>query len=253
MDWNAVLYDKEHDFVSNYGRDLIEVLNPKAGEHILDLGCGTGDLAHQLSLAGCMVTGIDSSEQMIEEAKKKYEGIEFACTDARDFEMNDRYDAVFSNAVLHWIKDQDAVLENIFYHLKSGGRIVAELGAKGNVEKIRTELKKVLKKHGFTTQAAISNWYFPSVAEYADKLEQYGFEIRFIENYDRPTPLKSTDNGIVDWLEMFGGSFFEGIDEINKTKILYEVQENLKHDLYKNGVWIADYRRLRFWAEKNKE
>lgn len=250
MNWNTELYDKEHSFVSKYGKGLVEVLNPKAGEHILDLGCGTGDLAHQLLLMGCEVTGIDSSKQMIEEAKKKYTGIKFVCADACYFEMNEKYDAVFSNAVLHWIKEQDAVLENIFFHLKPGGRFIAELGAKGNVEKIRMELKKVLKKHGFTKQAAISNWYFPSVAEYANKLEEHGFEIHFIECYDRPTKLKSTDNGIVDWLEMFGSPFFEGVNEVDKMKILYEVQENLRDKLYENGVWMADYRRLRFWAKK---
>lgn len=250
MNWNATLYDKEHDFVSKYGEGLVEILKPKVGEHILDLGCGTGDLTHQLLLMGCEITGIDSSEQMIEEAKKKHTGIKFVCADACHFKMDETYDAVFSNAVLHWIKDQDAVLENVFSHLKPGGRFVAEFGAKGNVEKIRSELKNVLRKHGFTEQASIVNWYFPSVAEYANKLEQHGFEISFIECYDRPTKLKSTDNGIVDWLEMFGSAFFEGVNEGDKLKVLYEVQEDLKKELYKNGVWIADYRRLRFEAKK---
>lgn len=250
MDWNATLYDKEHDFVSKYGESLIEVLNPKAGEHILDLGCGTGDLAHEILLMGCVITGIDSSDQMIEKAKNKYDGIKFVCADVCDFKMNESYDAVFSNAVLHWIKNHDAVLENVFSHLKPGGRFVAEFGAKGNVEKIRVELKNVLKKHGFIKQAGISNWYFPSVAEYSNKLEEHGFEIRFIESYDRPTPLKSTDKGIVDWLEMFGSTFFEGVNETDKLKTLYEVQENLKNELFKNGIWMADYRRLRFVAGK---
>ncbi|MGH2645460.1 MAG: SAM-dependent methyltransferase, partial [Chitinophagaceae bacterium] len=127
-----------------------------------------------------------------------------------------------------------------------------ELGAKGNVEKIRKKLKYVLKKHGFEKQSMISNWYFPSVGEYANKLEQYGFEIRFIESFDRPTPLKSNGNGIVDWLEMFGGAFFQNIDDQEKIKILYEVQENLRDDLYKEGTWMADYKRLRFLAYKKE-
>lgn len=101
----------------------------------------------------------------------------------------------------------------MYGHLKTGGRFVAEFGSKGNVE-------------------------------------QHRFDVRFIECYDRPTSLKNTENGMVDWLEMFGGAFFNGVDEIEKGKILYEVQENLREDLYKGDVWIADYKRLRFWAGK---
>lgn len=250
MKWNAGLYDEEHEFVSKYGTGLIEVLNPKAGEKILDVGCGTGDLAHQLFMTGCVVTGIDASENMIKKAREKFPDIRFICADAGSFGAHEKFDAVFSNAVLHWIKDQDPVLKNIYIHLRPGGRFVAELGAKGNVEKIRNALKNSLTAHGFVAQASITNWYFPSVAEYAGKLEQQGFFIRFIECYDRPTVLQSTAKGIVGWLEMFGGSFFRGVEEVAKNEILYEVQNQLSEDLYKDGTWVADYRRLRFYCEK---
>lgn len=252
MNWNATLYDGEHEFVSRYGRGLIEVLNPKAGEKILDIGCGTGDLTHQLFLMGCEVTGIDASESMIGKAKEKFPDIRFICADACRFELNEKFDAVFSNAVLHWIKDQEAMLQSVYTHLKRGGRFVAELGARGNVEKIRTTLKNTLREHGFTEQADISNWYFPSVAEYANKLEQHGFEIRLMEGYERPTILQSSEKGIVNWLEMFGSAFFRGIRDTEKVKILNEVQDKLKKDLYQEDFWIADYKRLRFWTTKER-
>lgn len=251
MKWNSDLYDKEHEFVSRYGTGLIELLNPKAGEKILDLGCGTGVLAYQLHLMGCVITGIDASLEMIKEAKRKFPDINFICVDAGQFSREEKYDAVFSNAVLHWVKDQDSVLKNVYCHLRPGGRFVAELGAKGNVEKILRSLKNILTLHGYLEQASVENWYFPSVAEYAGKLEEHGFEILFIECYDRPTALKDSEKGIVDWLKMFGDAFFKGIGETEKDKILFEVQEELKNDLYQDGVWMADYKRLRFLAIRN--
>lgn len=257
MQWNVELYDQQHAFVSKYGASLIELLQPQRDEKILDLGCGTGDLANQLFLKGCDVTGIDASQEMIDEATEKYPGIRFLCTDARDFDLREetgsktiRFDAVFSNAALHWIKDPDAVLSRVFIHLKPGGRFVAEFGAKGNVDKMIKAIRRVLSVHNFTKQAAIVNWYYPSVGEYANKLEQDGFRIRFIESYDRPTILKDTENGIVKWLEMFGDGFFKGIEDSEKSRLLHEIQDCLYDDLFQQDKWVADYRRLRFWAVK---
>ncbi|HLR37649.1 MAG TPA: methyltransferase domain-containing protein [Chitinophagaceae bacterium] len=259
MKWNNTLYDQKHGFISKYGEGLIEVLNPKEGEVVLDLGCGTGDLAGQIAESGCSVVGIDESEEMIEAARGKFPKQEFVVGDAKSLNLvkvnilEEELDAVFSNAVLHWIKEPEKVLWGVNRYLKKGGRFVAELGGKGNVEKIRDSIHEVLYKHGFKEQAAIQKWYFPSVAEYAALLEKHGFEIRLIGTYDRPTKLKDTENGIVEWLEMFAGTFFEGISENKKQALLYEMQATLRDELYQDGEWIADYKRLRFYAVKTNQ
>lgn len=261
MQWNATLYDQQHAFVSKYGEGLLEVLQPKAGEKILDLGCGTGDLAHQMALSGCEVTGIDASQEMINKAKAKYPDVVFKCRDATHFDLRQKpssagattgkFDAILSNAVLHWIKTPEKVLECVSIHLKKGGRFVAEFGAEGNVLKIRTAIHDVLKEYGYNQQAALEKWYFPSVAGYAALLEKHAFEIRFIESYERPTVLKSSESGIIEWLKMFAGSFFQDIPEEKKQEMLLAIQDRLYDKLYENGEWIADYKRLRFWAIKN--
>ncbi len=252
MQWNTALYDRQHAFVSKYGEALVEILNPRPGEQILDLGCGTGDLANEITLLEGGVTGVDASREMLEEAKAKYPKVEFVCSDIRKLDLGKKFDAVFSNAVLHWIKEPGLVLERIAAHLNEGGRFVAELGAKGNVEKIRNTIHNVLDENGFKKQAAIRKWYFPSLAEYATLLEKHGFGIRFIETYERPTVLKDTRDGIVEWLEMFAGSFFEEINNEKKQGLLFEIQDRLYDVLFKNGKWIADYKRLRFCAFKDK-
>lgn len=258
MKWNNTLYDEKHDFVSKYGEELVEVLCPEDKETILDIGCGTGDLTEQIAETGCRVIGIDGAEEMITRAKEKFSVPEFMVADARDFELDQmdvqegELDAVFSNAVLHWIKEPESVLQQVNRYLKKGGRFVAELGGKGNVEKIRNSIHDVLYQHGFKDQAAIKKWYFPSVAEYATLLEKNGFEIRMIGTYDRPTKLKDTENGIVEWLEMFAGTFFEGISESKKHALLYEIQATLRDELYQDEEWIADYKRLRFYAVKKE-
>src|SRR5690625_3335960 len=257
MKWNNTLYDQKHAFISKYGEGLVEVLNPKEGETILDLGCGTGGLAGRIAEHGCQVIGIDGAKEMIEGAREKFPVLTFLVADARDFELGEAnvreggLDAVFSNAVLHWIKEPDKVLWMVNRYLKKGGRFVAELGGKGNVEKIRNTIHEVLAMHGYKKQADIRKWYFPSVAEYAGLLEKHGFEIRMIGTYDRPTTLKSTENGVVEWLEMFAGTFFEGIPAGKKQALLYEMQESLCDELYQDGAWVADYKRLRFYAVKN--
>lgn len=250
MKWNAGFYDEQHQFVSSYGEDLIEVLQPRVGENILDLGCGTGDLSHQLSLMGCEITGMDASPEMIRVAKEKYPSGSFICADAASFQLDERFDAVFSNAVLHWIGPQDAMLGRVAAHLKPHGRFVAEFGAKGNVEKITGAIRQVLEDHGYLELAGLERWYFPSLGEYANRLERAGFEIRFMACFDRPTALTDEQNGIIAWLEMFGGFYFQSFGEPEKNQLLLEIQDLLRGDLYHGGRWIADYKRLRFYAIK---
>lgn len=249
MKWNTALYDKSHDFVAKYGEGLLPLLNPQDGETILDLGCGTGDLTEKIAQSGAKVVGIDSSAEMIETAKTKFPKIDFRQANAVDFELNQEFDAVFSNAVLHWVLEPDKVIKQIYSHLKNGGRFVAELGGAGNVKTMTDALQETFIKRGFTENAEVNFWYFPSLGEYTSKLEQQKFRVVYAEHYDRPTELKGK-NGIKDWFKMFGERFFNGIDELEQDEILDEVQNNLKDKLQKDGSWFADYKRLRVIAVK---
>lgn len=250
MDWNTSLYDNSHGFVSKYGEGLLPLLNPQKGETILDLGCGTGDLANQIAQSGATVVGIDSSEEMIQTAKEKFPNIDFRQANVVDFELNQKFDAVFSNAVLHWVLEPDRAIKQIYSHLRNGGRFVAEFGGAGNIKTMTDTLRKTFIQNGFAENAEINFWYFPLVGEYTSKLERQKFRVIYAEHYDRPTELKGKD-GIKDWFKMFGSRFFEGINELEQEKILDEVQNNLKDTLQKDGSWFADYKRLRIIATKN--
>jgi trans-aconitate methyltransferase len=251
MKWDSGLYDRKHDFVSKYGQDLIDILNPKPGEEVLDLGCGTGDLAQLITDRGARVTGIDSSKEMIDAAREKYPWINFDIQSATDFYFNKKFDAVFSNAALHWILEKEKVVKRVHECLKPKGRFVAELGGKGNVEKIISALKSSMAAHGFIKQSQIQTWYFPSLSEYASLLEANGFRLTFASHFERETALKDS-RGIVDWLRMFGRTYLENIAGPEVDKILKEVQHQLKSSSYRDGKWFADYKRLRMVALKNE-
>ncbi|WP_373494309.1 trans-aconitate 2-methyltransferase [Aquiflexum sp.] len=251
MKWNTGLYDQKHDFVSKYGEDVIHLLDPQAGEHILDLGCGTGDLAEMIRNLGAKVLGIDSSPEMITKAREKYPQIDFRVMSAESFQLEGQFDAVFSNATLHWVLEKEKAAECIYASLKKGGRFVAEFGGKGNIGNIEEALRSVLRKNGYIDQAEKKVWYFPSLAEYAALLEKKGFRITWAAHFDRETLLKEND-GIQNWIYMFGKTFLEGIDQSTIDRILLEVEEQLRSTNFKNGNWYADYVRLRIMAIKEK-
>ena len=249
MKWNSVLYDKSHDFVSKYGHGILSYLNPKPEETILDLGCGTGDLTNEIFLSGAKVIGVDSSAEMIESARNKFAHIEFLQMDARALKFEILFDAIFSNAVLHWIPEKEKVIEKMHLHLKSNGRIVLEFGGKGNNQQLIAALRKVLKERGYHNNSKTDFWYFPSIGEYSTELEKMNFRVVHAEHFDRMTPLKS-NQGIKDWFLMFGDYFFVGISADIKEDILNEVQESLKETHLVDGVWYADYKRIRIVAIK---
>jgi len=242
--WNAKLYDAKHSFVSLYGESLIGLLAPQKGEKILDLGCGTGDLAKQLSAYGSEITGIDQSEKMIEQARSKYPTIKFIVQDATKLSFHHEFDAVFSNAALHWIKQPKPVLTGIFKSLKQGGRFVAEFGGKGNVQAISDEMIHQIGAEGFTFNIEQYPWFFPSIAEYTTLMEQAGFRVTLAQHFDRPTPLDG-EGAIRNWVNMFGSSMFEGIPDVKKDVIISRVEKNLRKVLYQDGCWVGDYKRIR--------
>jgi trans-aconitate 2-methyltransferase len=249
--WNAGLYDNKHSFVFKYGEDLISMLAPQAGERILDLGCGTGHLTHRISLTGARVTGIDSSVSMIEKASAIFPDTDFRVMSATEFHFDENFDAIFSNAVLHWVLDKEAAIDCIAHHLRPGGRLVLEMGGKGNVEDIVVNIRKVLTRHGYYRNATTQLWYFPSLGEYTSLLEKKGFRINYASHFDRPTELKDTENGIKDWIRMFGNAFFKNIPEQEIDPVLEEIQEAVRSTNFRNHKWYGNYKRLRIEAVKN--
>lgn len=250
MNWDVNLYNEKHGFVHQYGTDLVHLLDPKAGEHILDLGCGSGQLTNEISSSKSNVIGIDSSQEMIKSSKNLFPEIEFHQMDAQSFEFDLSFDAIFSNAVLHWVENQQVAAKNMHRHLKDGGRLVVEFGGYENVATIIEALRASLSLYGFFNNAKLERWYFPKISTYTSMLEEIGFEVVYAQLYDRPTLLDSKDDGIKDWIEMFGSHFFEGIPDTDKTQILNEVQNKVRTSCFKEGKWYADYRRIRVVAFK---
>lgn len=249
MKWNSNLYDSKHAFVSKFGEELVDLLDPKPGESVLDLGCGTGDLAAQIAGSGARVIGIDNSESMIWQARKKYPSLDFRVLSADAFSLNQKFDAVFSNATLHWVLKYEASAKCMYDSLKSGGRLVAEFGGKGNVEQVVAALRTQLGLRGYDMAARRQPWYFPSTEEYRAVLERVGFRVTEIRLFDRPTELHG-DQGLQNWLRMFGGLFLEGIPESDIQQILSGVEDQLRPSHFEKGIWRADYRRLRVLAVK---
>ncbi|MDL4841110.1 class I SAM-dependent methyltransferase [Aquibacillus rhizosphaerae] len=242
--WNAHLYDEKHEFVSRFGKDLIDLLAPMKGERILDIGCGTGDLAYELDNLQIDIVGVDKSANMINQAIAKYPHITFQVDDVTDLKYQNEFDAVFSNATLHWVKSPGRALNCIYNSLDSGGRFVAELGGKGNVKLITDEIIKQLDILGTDYNPGNFPWYFPSIAEYSTLMEEAGFRVVFAQHFDRPTPLEGK-NGLKTWIEMFAGSMFGEQADDTKELVVTKVENNLKEFLYKDGSWFADYKRVR--------
>jgi len=182
--WNPKLYDDRHAFVWRHGAALIDLLAPRPGDVVLDLGCGTGHLTAKIAEAGATVLGVDSSAEMIAEARRAYPALAFEVGDARHLTFDGSFDAVFSNAVLHWVTEPDLAVAGIARALKPGGRFVAEFGGRGNVRAIMTALHSAAEEVG--GEAVESPWYYPSVGEYTAVLERHGLEVTFAPLFDRP-------------------------------------------------------------------
>jgi trans-aconitate 2-methyltransferase len=248
--WNTALYEGKHWFVWQYGEDLLTLLSPQPGERILDLGCGTGQLTEKIAMSGADARGIDNASSMIAKARENYPHIRFDVADARNFQVEEPLDAVFSNAALHWITEADAVIRCIYQALKPGGRFVAEFGGKGNVQAITIALENCVASLGYAYAHPVNPWYFPSIGEYAQLLEQQGFDVTYAVLFERPTPLETGSAGMANWIEMFAGSFLKGLSGEQQAQVIQAVEERLQPTLYRDGRWWADYRRIRVVAIK---
>lgn len=247
--WDVALYNSKHSFVWKYGEALIEVLSPQSTERILDLGCGTGHLTHKIASSGAEVVGIDNDPSMITQARQSYPDLQFEVVDGANFRFNRPFDAVFSNAALHWITEPERAAACIWRALKPEGRFVAEFGGKGNVEAIINAIHHAFEVLGYPAKREYSPWYFPSVGEYSALLEEQGFSVTHAALFDRPTPLDGA-NAICDWVEMFGNTFLIGISPDKRDPLFQEIKDQLRPKLYRNGTWFADYKRMRIVAVK---
>jgi SAM-dependent methyltransferase len=238
-------YARNARFVADLGAPVVELLAPRAGERILDLGCGDGALTAKLMALGCQVTGVDASPQQIDAARKLDLDARVMSGEALDFDGE--FDAVFSNAALHWMRNPSRVIAGVHRALKPHGRFVAELGGHGCVVKIKKALVEALNRRGVNGEAA-SPWYFPTVEDYSRHLTSGGFDISSIALIPRPTPLPGDVTG---WLETFAESFTSTLPPAERPSYIAEVREALRPELCDaEGRWTADYVRLRFAANK---
>ena len=245
MKWDSKLYDQSQSFVSEYGTELISFIPQNKQQHILDLGCGTGDLSYKLSKISSHVVGVDGSEVMIAKAKEKFPHLHFKVMDACNMQWKNIFDVVFSNAVFHWISDQSTLLAGVHAALKDGGRLVCEFGGSGNIAQIEDAYSNVLQARGIEYK---SPFYFPAVEEYSVLLNSSGFSIDKIYDYDRPTPLPDGKAGLRRWMMQFFDGSLSQFKKNEQQYIFGEVEKTLKKDLFDGTKWLADYRRIRVIA-----
>lgn len=249
-DWNAGLYDASHAFVWEYARDLVALLAPQPGERILDVGCGTGHLTAAIAESGAEVLGIDRSDAMIAQARGNFPLLQFESRDVCELDDRDAFDAIFSNAVLHWVKPPEVAALAMARALKPGGRLVSEFGGRGNIRVLAEGAYRALRELGVQEPERFNPWYYPSVAEYSTILERCGIEVTFASLFDRPTPLEDGERGLGNWFRMFGSRLMEPLDAAQHPEFLRLVFEYAAPHLYHEGRWTADYRRLRIAARK---
>lgn len=245
--WSAQNYAENGRFVADLAGGVFELLNARQGERILDLGCGDGALTKRLVEAGASVVGVDSSADMIAAAKAL--GLDARLMPAESLPFVSEFDAVFSNAALHWMHDQSAVLAGVARALKAGGRFVAEMGGHGNIAAIEVALRAVFARNGLQPETLETN-YFPTPQAYAALLVQHGFRVEQIGLIPRPTALPSS--GMRGWLETFRRGVLADLPAGTRETVLEETVELLRPSLCDEaGNWTADYVRLRFYAVRS--
>jgi trans-aconitate methyltransferase len=243
--WDPESYAKHARFVSDLGAPLIDLLDPRPGERVLDLGCGDGALTQALALRGCVVLGVDSSHEQVEATRRL--GLPAEQGDGQALQFDEGFDAVFSNAALHWMRPPEPVITGVWRALVPGGRFVAEFGGEGCVTLIRQALGAALGRRGIDAERCCP-WFFPSDQQYRLLLEAAGFHVEQIMLFPRPTPLPGEIDG---WLEVFAQSYTSAIPAAERPAFLAEVRELLRPQLCdEQGHWTADYVRLRFRGRK---
>ena len=245
--WKPEQYAQNARFVSDLGAPVVDLLSPRPRERVLDLGCGDGALTEKLVESGCRVVAVDGSAEQVAAARAR--GLDARVEQAERLSFFSEFDAVFSNAVLHWVKDQQSVLRGVWQALKPGGRFVAEMGGVGCVQSIRFALYEALTLRGIDPSDR-DPWFFPDRDEYQALLSAAGFVTESIDIFPRPTPLPGD---LKSWLETFAQPFLSGLNDSESDSLLTEVEANLRPQLLdEDQGWVADYVRLRFAARKGE-
>jgi trans-aconitate methyltransferase len=245
MQWSPERYARNARFVADLGEPVLDLLDPQPGEEILDLGCGDGVLTARIAGRGANVIGVDSSPEFV--AATRALGIAAEIVDGQHLTYEGAFEAVFTNAAMHWMRDHDAVCAGAFRALRPGGRFVGELGGHGNVAAIVTALGAVLARRGRNVRD-YSPWTFPSIDVFRSRLEAAGFRVDSIAIHPRPTPLPTDMHG---WLATFADPFFHQMDERERRAAVDETVMLLEPALRdEGGKWTADYARLRFGAHR---
>jgi trans-aconitate methyltransferase len=243
--WHPDRYVRNASFVPALARDLVGWLAPHAGERVLDLGCGDGVLTLDLVAAGAEVVGVDASEAMIAAARAR--GIDARLAAAEGLRFDGEFDAAFSNAMLHWTRNINAVLAGVSRALRPGGRFVGEFGGAGNIAGFLRAAERTLQAHGF---AFVQPWYFPTEAEFVEALRRAEFVVNRIQLFPRTTPLPA---GIVEWLDTFGGPLLDRIPPGERKQVAAAIEDALTSTHRQgDGTWTMDYVRLRFEATQQE-
>ena len=246
--WNAEKYAADFAYVPDYGKDVGALLTLDEGARVLDLGCGTGAITLLLKERGFNVLGLDHDPEMLRVARHTCPEVRFLEADAADFALEEPVDAVFSNAVLHWLpkKRHKKLLQCVYHALKPGGQFVFEMGAHGNTRAVQEAFATALSHHGLSYQPG---FYFPRLGRYARRLEKAGFEVEYATVFPRLTPLDG-DGGLEAWMEMFLGAHLHKLAAVLRTAVKAEVTEALKPQFFREGRWYVDYVRLRVKARR---
>jgi trans-aconitate methyltransferase len=247
--WDAKLYDGQHAFVHRLGAGVIELLDPRPSERVLDVGCGTGHLTKKIAEAGAQVVGVDASAAMIAEARQNFPDLKFEVSDATRMRFDQPFDAVFSNAALHWVRPPEAAIVRMWDALRPGGRFVIEMGGKGNVQHVLDAAATAGRTIGIDLDPLLYINYFPSIAEYTTLLERQGFEVSLATLFDRPTPLEG-EHGLRNWIRMFRSEVAEKTPAAQLEHVFEQMEIIARPVLFHDGVWHADYRRLRVMAKR---
>ncbi|MFI6517282.1 class I SAM-dependent methyltransferase [Spirillospora sp. NPDC050679] len=252
MNWAVTTYDSAFGYVSAHGAPLVDLLDPQPGEKIIDLGCGTGAFTAEIAERGADVLGIDGAPEMIAQAAALHPGLSFAVGDAHTFTTSEAFDAVASNAALHWMtRDPDAVIAQVHAALRPGGRFVAELGGAGNCAELIVAMQTAWRVFGLGEPDL--PWYFPSPAEYAARLEEGGFTVRLLEHADRPSRMVEGPNGAADWVRVYAPRALADVPPDLVGPLLERVNELAAPALRRESGWVADYVRLRFAAVRKPD
>jgi trans-aconitate methyltransferase len=245
QDWDPARYERHAAFVAELGQPVVDLLAPRAGDRVLDLGCGDGRLTEALVAAGCVVVGVDSSEEQVAAARAR--GLDARVMDAQALDFEGEFDAVFSNAALHWMKQPARVLDGVRRALRPAGRFVGELGAHGNVSTVCAGVAEALGRRGLR-YGDLDPWYYPTADEYRLALEEAGFAVESLVTFARPTTLPGDLTG---WLETFARAFLAPLPDAERPRFCREVAGALAPALSRpDGTWFVDYVRLRFAARK---